>query len=321
MTYLKRKAPLLVAGLLAPLAGHAEFQAMDDSGLRAATGQAGITMDLSANVEIAEVAYKDQGFIFINDLKLGGAGIAQAALGEDVTAGTALDNLRLTLDVAGSNQDDLGAKWGLDKLDGTALTLTEESGDHGVTPVVIEDGDLVISLDAQDHAEGVDFGLVIDAIQLGQSGLAPGEGTNAGTSIVSGLKFKGLLGPTDIVIDEENDTMNINAFFSLEGEVTTDFYIPILLTHKSMTFDLKMHNRRGDDVLVYTAPDGTVHSYAHIQADVGAAENDGGLRVNLTDFSTDMDWMNVGWGNNMPTIGNIYWTDLQVQADLTIYGH
>jgi hypothetical protein len=241
-------------------------------------------------------------------------------LGEPASAGMALDNLRMTIDVAGPGGSGLGSEWGLAKLDGTDLQLSSELGDHGVTPVSIEDGDLVIALDAQDHAAGVDFGLLVDSIRLGQSDLAPGEGSTAGISIVSGLKFKGMLGPTDIV-DQEHNNVNINAFFSLDGEITMDWYIPILLDYKDMSFGLKLHNERGKDVLVYSTADGQSQTYAHLQADIGAAAANDGLKVNLTDFSGDMDWTDVTFGEVRPSIGDVYWTDLQVQAELKVYGH
>ena len=321
MTHTKRHACWLIGGFLAPFSVQAELTVLDEAGLRETTGQAGITIDLSAQVGIGEIAYQDQGYIFVEQLQLGGAGVAERALGIPQSSGLALDNLRMTIDVAGAEGADLGSDWGLAKLDGTALQSSSVNrGDHGVTPVLIEDGDLVISLDAQDHAEGVDFGLLIDNVRLGKSGLLPGEGSSGGASIASGLKFKGMLGPTDIVVDEQENRLNINTFFSLDGELTMDWYIPILLDYKSMSFGLSLHNRRGEDILVYDLANGQSRTYAYLQADVGATEDNQALEVNLTDFSGDMDWTDVHFGQS-PAIGDIYWTDLQVQANLKIYGH
>lgn len=268
MKHFRRNASGILLVLTAPLA-QAELTVMDEAGLRETTGQAGVAVDLAANVEISEIAYKDEGYIFINDFQLGGAGIAQQALGEDISAGTALDNLRMTVDVAGPGDSVLSSAWGLAKLGGTALQPSSQNkGDHDVASIAIDDGDLVITPDAQDHAAGVDFGLLVDNIQLGRSGLAPGEGTTAGASLISGVKFKGMPGPVDIVVDQEQNSVNINAFFSLDGELKTDWYIPLLLNYKDMSLGLRLHNERGEDVLIYTA-NGVSQSYAHLQADIG----------------------------------------------------
>lgn len=322
MKHLIRSRHLLIVVVMAPLAAHAELAVMDEAGMRATTGQAGITIDLAANVSVGEVAYKDEGYIFLNNFQLGGAGIAEAALGESVSAGQALDNLRMTIDVAGEGGSGLGSAWGLAKLDGTGMQPSPENrGDHGVTPVTIEDGDLVISLDAQDHSSGVDFGLLLDDIRLGQSALAPGQGTTGGTQLLSGLKLKGMLGPTDILVEENANLVHINSFFSLEGELTTDWYIPILLNYKDMSFGLKLHNERGQDVLMYTTSSGQTLSYAHLQATIGASAGNDGLDIKISDLSGDMDWTNVTFGEVRPAVGDVYWTDLQIQAELKVYGH
>ena len=66
-------------------------------------------------------------------------------------------------------------------------------------------------------------------------------------------------------------------------------------------------------------------SFAHAQVDVGVAEDYLGadqdaLRVNVQDFSGDLDLTNISMGNGV-SIGSVYMTDLAVTADMTIYGH
>ena len=307
-----------------PFGAAAELQPMSDTLMRGTVGQAGVTIDLSANVDIAEIAYEDQGLLFINNISLGGAGPVQAALGRSVTQGSSLDNLRMTIDIAGAGGSDIAAPWGLTKLDGSGWTASAENlGDHGETAVPITDGDLVIGLGAQNQSELVDFGLRIDGISLGRSSLGPGQGAaNPSPQIImENVLLTGVLGPTDIVVDADSDNLNINSYFSLDGSLKTDLYVPILLDWQEVGFDFRMHNERGDDVLKYTNSSGEVVSFAHLQADIGRATGPvEGLRVNLTDLSGDLDTTNITFADS-PTIGNVYWTDVQISADLNIYGH
>lgn len=307
-----------------PMPATAEFEPLNDDALRSTVGQAGVTIDLSANVDIAEVAYEDQGYLFINDISLGGAGPVQAALGRAVTQGSALDNLRITIDVAGPGGSDLAAPWGLAKFNSSSWSASADNqGDHGENAISIDDGDLVIGLGAANQAQALDFGLQIGGIGLGQSGMQPGQGASNPSSqiIMDNVLLTGFLGPTDIVVDESSNNININSYFSLDGSLRTDLYVPILLDWQDLSFDFRLHNERGDDVLKFIGGANETLSFAHVQADISPSSRPGGgLRVNLTDFSGDMDTTNIAF-NNGPSIGSVYWTDVQIQADLDIYGH
>lgn len=309
-----------------PLTAMAELTPLTDTSMRATVGQAGVTIDLAAIVTVDEIAYKDQGYLFINGVGFGGAGPIQAALGRTVTGGNSLDNLRMTIDIAGPGGSDLAAPWGLAKLNSAEWTPSADNqGDHGEVAVPITDGDLVIGLGAADQSEPVDFGLQINRVNLGQSSLFPGESAAGGNPspqiIMDNVLLTGFLGPTDIVVDADSDNLNINSYFSLDGSLKTDLYVPILLDWQEVGFDFRMHNERGDDVLKYTNSSGEVMSFAHVQADVGRSAGPvEGLRVNLTDLSGDLDTTNITFADG-PTIGNVYWTDVQISADMNIYGH
>ncbi len=305
--------------LTLPLAANAELKLLDDNSMSAVTGQAGITIDLTeAQVTIGEINYKDQGNIFIENTGLTGAGVVQARRGLTVTGGDSLDNVRMTIDVAGDGADAaaLQSQWGLGKINGTGLTLSAASvGDHGETAVAISDGDLVISIGAMDEAEMIDFGAYTDRVSLGSSTLGAGEGaSNTGTVLMSNVLVHGYVGPIDIVVDGQDNTMNINSYLQADGEVTVD------LTNTSMDFAL--HNRRGEDVLIYeNNASGESVSYFHAQAELSpSADPSKGLLINLTDASGDIDLTNITLGN-APAIGNVYLTDLSMQANLNIYGH
>ncbi|QCF26229.1 DUF6160 family protein [Hydrocarboniclastica marina] len=324
MKGLKRIA--LVAAISATsFTAQAEFSVLDDVSMADVTGQAGVTIDLSANVSIKEIAYEDQGFLVINGLRLGGHSGEVA----DYGAADALDNLRLTVDVAGKDE--------LADLGNNGVFAQEYQGYQGSyldadgNPVYLEyfqnvsDGDLVISLRSQD-GNPVDFGLAIGSVSLArQEGNANNVGYLAAanpdaTVLVSDMQIDGYLGPIDVVVQEESNSMNINAYFTAAGEMT----LPFMGT--SLGFEL--HNRRGQSsVIVNGAGDanGNVISYAHAQVDVGVVEGyftngEDALGIWVQDFSGDLDLTDITMGNGA-SIGSIYMTDLTVTGYAVVYGH
>jgi hypothetical protein len=133
--------------------------------------------------------------------------------------------------------------------------------------------------------------------------------------LISNLNVTGLIGPVDIVVQEETNAMNINAYFSAAGNLD----MPFIGT--SLGFEL--HNRRGESV-VTAGP----ASFAHAQVDIGVAEDytfgngstGDALAVNVQDFSGDLDLTNITMGSGA-SIGSVYMTDLAVTANMVIYGH
>lgn len=311
----------IALALLMPVSAAAELTPLTDSSMRSTVGRAGVTIDLSSVLTIREIAYQDQGYVIIENVGLGGAGPIQQALGRTVTGGYSLDNLRMTIDIAGPGGSDLAAPWGLDKFNSTEwVASSDNQGDHGEVAVPITDGDMVIGFGAQNQDELVDFGLEIGRVGLRKSGPTP-PATPSPQIIMDNVLLTGVLGPTDVVVDSDSNNININSYFSLDGSLRTDLYVPILLDWQEVGFDFRMHNERGEDVLKYTNSAGEVASFAHLQADVGASTGPiEGLRVNLTDLSGDLDTTNITLADS-PTVGNIYWTDVQISADLNIYGH
>ncbi|MDI9245520.1 DUF6160 family protein [Marinobacter sp. CHS3-4] len=280
-----KKIALCSAVALAPFAANAEMTALDDSAMGSVTGQAGVTIDLSANVSIGEIAYQDQGFLALSGVSLTGQ------------AGSDLDDIRLTIDVAGDGTD----------LGNTAMASAYLGADALPThnDVAVDDGDLVISLRSQ-SGNPVDFNLGIDSVALGGSGSTIGDvAGSGGTVLVSNLSLDGLIGPVDIVIDGSSNNMNINAYFNADGNIDMPFI--------GTSFDLYIGNKRG----------GGAGPFAHAQADVGVTQNAAGedvLGVNVTDFSADVDLENINTGGTA-SIGSLYMTDLVVTADMKIYGH
>jgi hypothetical protein len=310
-----KKIALCSAVALAPFAANADLKALDDSAMGSVTGQAGVTIDLSANVSIGEIAYEDQGFLALSNVRLAGADLIDPATG-GFNAASKLDDIRLTIDVAG---DATGSDLGTAALGATYLTDVSAAGfdvqNLNETAQDVSDGDLVISLRSQSGG-AVDYGLFIGEVSLNKSANSADIGSfstsgDKGTVLVSNLFVAGAIGPIDIVVQEESNSMNINAFFSAQGNLNLPFM--------GTSLDFELHNRRGNSVVNASAAG---VSFAHAQVDVGTAVNaagDDALRVTVQDFSGDLDLLNVSPG--AVSIGNIYMTDLAVTADMTIYGH
>jgi fermentation-respiration switch protein FrsA (DUF1100 family) len=204
----------------------------------------------------------------------------------------------------------------------TGTNLGAYSAAMTVDPA-INDGDLVIGLDAQDQSTAVDFGMIIGQVSLGeQAEGVQADGTygarSTGTVLMANTALGGGIGPVDIVIDGNNGGMNINAYFALKGSIS----MPFMATK----FGFALHNKRGADRLVATVASdvGTTPyelSGAHFQGLVEAdADTTKGLHVVVQDFSGDMDITGIQFGS-APSIGDLYITDLKVTADMNIYGH
>tara|TARA_R110001592_G_scaffold1001_2_gene5899 strand:- start:11189 stop:12520 length:1332 start_codon:yes stop_codon:yes gene_type:complete len=91
---------LALASAIAAVAvgAQAELKALDDSTMSEMTGQKGLRIDLETKWSIGEFAYVDAGAIVLKDISMGG--------NTDVAGGgSMLDNVRLTIDVAGSGAD------------------------------------------------------------------------------------------------------------------------------------------------------------------------------------------------------------------------
>ena len=312
-----KKLALVTAISAVPFAAQAEMQALNDTAMGDVTGQAGVSIELAAAVTVGEIAYKDEGFIAINNLRLAGADVA-------TNADSRLDNILMKIDVAGDATDAsaLSTQWGLNTL------LAAAGAPNAASTPAIEDGDLVIHLGTQgtvtdpasltqaDNGISVDYGLSIDSVGLAKSGSTLGNlATDQGTVLVSDLNLTGYLGPIDIVIQEEvaadTQVMNINAFFTTTGTITADFV--------GTTFGLNIADTRGATV----SPIGM----AHVQLDIGTRENDlgetDGLVVNVQDFSGDIDMTDITMGAaaGRAAIGDLYMTDVAVKAEMVIYGH
>lgn len=332
-----KKLTLATAIAAVPFAAQADLKALDDSAMGNVTGQSGVTIELEAQVDVKEVAYQDDGFLAISGLSIGGA-----ALDANNDATTALDDVKLYIDVAGAGGvADTGAKAvgnayleGAAAQSGGAVSWTNSQDVDSATPgtaasyestmPTVEDGDLVIGIRSVSGAP-VDFGVGIDSVKLAKSTESSNLGdlgAGTGTTLVSDLQMTGLLGPIDIVIQENQEVMNVNAYFNASGTLNAEFVGTYL--------DFELHNSRGDDTNGLQIADGqgglaVDTSFAHAQVDIGKAQNNAGddaLAFNVNNFSGDLDLTNIRMGSaTAPSIGDLYMTDLKVNAQMTVYGH
>lgn len=106
-----KKIALATAVAAAPFAANADLKALDDSAMGNVTGQAGVTIELETKVSIGQFKYTDEGSFAVNNIVLGGSGVAGGP-GTDV-----LDQLKIDIDVL----DDGDAKIHVGTLDGNPI--------------------------------------------------------------------------------------------------------------------------------------------------------------------------------------------------------
>jgi hypothetical protein len=88
-----KKLALVSAIAAVSVGANAQLKPMSDTAMSAATGQAGLTIDVSVKMSIGEIAYKDGGYLTISDMSFGGA-----------AAGSRFDNWRMTVDIANAGE-------------------------------------------------------------------------------------------------------------------------------------------------------------------------------------------------------------------------
>lgn len=265
----------LVSAIAAVSAGaQAELVAMDESALSATTGQAGITIDIEAQVSVGEIAYQDGtgGFIGIEDVRIGGTSYT------DTGVAGALDNVRLTIDVAdgtealqhGSSAFNLynqvigGGSWteaanaddayvgndgdlvihigSVNPLDGTkydaATGAPTASGVFDATGAIVDNSFATV---IEDFKNAVDFGMEVGAVKLRPSTYAGNigeKGDIAGqtsTTLVSGIAIEANVGPIDIVIQNNGDGFDAATGLA-DSAILFNAYFEV--TNMDMTVDI-----------------------------------------------------------------------------------
>ena len=312
----------LVAAIAAASSAQAELVSMDETAMGETTGQAGLTIDItSAEISIGEIAYQDEGFIAIRDVKFGGAtdAFGVTGMGDGI-----FNDVQIMIDVAGQDLDLGRSRLGTEFIELSANTLSlgqygDVDGNHNYVKPEVNDGDLVIAAltgDLSNLLNTVDYSLHIGSIGLGKSTETIGN-IQSNTVLISDLNLSGYIGPVDIVIDGDDGGMNISALFNAAGS----FKMPFM----NVETKFAIHDFRGDNK-VYITESGVaatkVNSMAHVQVQIGkatSANGTEGLGITLQNFDADIDLVDIAIGGN--SIGSVYITDLHMTADTVIYGH
>lgn len=171
-----KKLVLATAVAAAPFA-QAELTAMDDSTLEGMTGQAGVSIELSAELTIGSFTYTDtDGYTGTGAPVSGTAAAGDFTMSGIALGGTgatgALDDIKIDIDVDGDQ--------GLIIHLGGTNTLDVLTG----------------------GAQAVDFGLSIDNVAVN------------GATLASGIAIDGFLGPIDVVIANDS-TISVDAYFEV----------------------------------------------------------------------------------------------------------
>jgi len=193
-----KKLALASAVAAAPFA-QAELVAMDDSVLGEMTGQAGVSIELSAQMSIGSFTYTDTdgidgngaplagtgaaGSFNVRNITLGGSGAEitdQNGVGTGAFYGTALDDIKIDIDV--------------DANEGLVIHLGGTN-----TFDVLTGG-----------AQAVDFALNVGSADVN------------GAVLASNINIEGFLGPIDIQIQNDS-TINVDAYFEVtNGSMNID---------------------------------------------------------------------------------------------------
>ena len=215
----------LAASLSLPVM--ADFRPLDDSTLGNVTGQTGVTIEMETKVEMDRLSWTDEGSLNVDGIRLSGHN------------DTVLDNLKLTLDIAGQDEvlthgfSEIARRANAGLLDTSnpdvadALARYAVGGGYGKQ---FDSGDLVIHLGATDYGDptslddylrAVDFELAVDSVEAtGSAGTA---------SLFSNVMLQGYIGPTDLVIRNQGTNTrtlaNGNEVSGSELQLDTHFEI------------------------------------------------------------------------------------------------
>ena len=324
------KSTSAVALCLLGSAAQAEFKPLDDSALSGVTGQAGVTVELQTQLDIDNVGYQDEGWLNINNIHVGGA-----------TPGTALDNVKVTLDIAGDGEvfahgfSELATRGMAD-----ATTMADYDLGGGQYGRAYNSGDTIIRISPIDpHAydslsnfeSAIDFGMDIGSINV--SSQADGAAAATHTSVFSNISMKGYLGPTDIVVHNNGNGSHTLADGTQLGDSSIDIDTNFKITDMNLDWDaadvllllnfsavglrgMTITNTEGNDTAGH-------YGFASASAKIARATSTTGhegMAVRDVNFRADINIPTVLVGGT--SIGSVKFTDFVIDhTNLVIYGH
>lgn len=162
----------VISQLISPLV-NATLQPIDDQTLAALNGQSGITIEMTTDMSIGQLEYRDEGRLQINNIHLGGA----------------------------NHTTYFGKDWGPGSHSGAALDGLQYTID------ILPDGDLVVSAFIDPALGGgvVDFGLTSGEIRL-----ANAAGDQA-TTIINSFSVAGLATQMRMRIDAQTSVITLQS--------------------------------------------------------------------------------------------------------------
>tara|TARA_R100001440_G_scaffold5609_2_gene11901 strand:+ start:13457 stop:14452 length:996 start_codon:yes stop_codon:yes gene_type:complete len=331
MTGLRRVSLSVPLVLISPFAA-AEIQALDDQTMSRVTGQAGVTIELETRVDLDRFSYIDEGRLSIYDLSLSDPD------------GMALDNMKLTIDVAGDGEvlehgfSEIARRASTGQLStanpdvADALSKYAVGGNFGKQ---FNSGDLVIHLGPTDAGNPASLEEYLHAIDFQlQIGEVRAEGATDSTTLFSNIRLDGYIGPTDIVVRNGGDTTRVigngNTVSNSELQFDTHFEISngsldwdvgdviLLFNFAGVGIeDLAIHNRRGDDTEGHF---GMASATAKLSRGTSGSSGQEGLSIHDVEFRADIDMPVFNIGGT--SIGEVYFTDFVISnTSMMVYGH
>ncbi|WP_240616550.1 DUF6160 family protein [Marinobacter fuscus] len=335
LSTLRNQSPCILCGLLSPLLtpfANAEIHPLNDAALAGVTGQGGVTVELETKLSIDQFSWTDEGILAVNGLRLSGKN------------DSVLDNLKLTIDIAGQDEvlehgfSEIARRANAGLLDtsnpdvANALANYSVAGEFGKQ---FNKGDLVIHLGAvdtgdptslNDYLGAVDFELSVDSITS--------RGSGGSATLFSNVLLQGNLGPTDLVIRNGGSAMrtlaNGNSVSGSELQLDTHFEITngrlnwdaadviLLFNFAAVGIEgLQIHNRRGADTLGHF---GMANATAKLSRGTSAGSGKNGLSIHDVEFRADIDMPVFKVGGT--SIGTVQFTDFAItDTTMMVYGH
>lgn len=346
-----QKLALVTAIAAAPFAAQAEMTAIDDSMLSEMTGQAGVTIELSAQVSIGGITYTDTDGDTAGSGVAGTVGINNVVLGGD--GGGALDELKIDIDVDGNDgllihlggTDAAGVISGANVVDfGLAIGSVDVNGANlmsnlsiggilGPADVTISNTS-VIGVDA--YFEITSGSMNVDVLGVGISGLTVGQDSSPLVgklpASAAGISFSGSIaeyaadagataGAAATITDADTDGLDDTSGLTLaETQAAT------AAATESATLTGVV-----SAVAASGAADG-IKNMAHVAMTVQTADTSyidtagattnitDALSVDITEMSMDIAIADITVGGN--SIGALSINDLDLSGtSLKIYGH
>nr|WP_297403881.1 DUF6160 family protein [uncultured Marinobacter sp.] len=321
-----------ILALSLPLPAMAEFRPLDDRALSGVTGKAGVTIELETKLSIDRLSWIDEGSLNVNGLRLSGQN------------DTTLDNLKVTVDIAGDGEvlehgfSEIARRADAGLLDvsnpdvADALAKYSVAGEFGRQ---FNSGDLVIHLGAtdygdpaslEDYLQAVDFELAVDSLTT--------TGSEGSATLFSDVLLQGYVGPTDLVVRNGEGTSrtlgNGSVVSGAELQLDTHFEITngslnweaadviLLFNFAAVGIEgLQIHNRRGDDTLGHF---GMASATAKLARGTSSASGKDGLSIHDVAFRADIDMPVFRVGPE--SIGSVQFTDFAItDTTMMVYGH